>query len=1187
MIPRYVALHPSNDDDMDDSNFENVELEVIDDQEDFLETSAPLQLLTTASNNENSRYRSTYNNNSGDDSDDDSSEWDIQSSVENLAINNNRDSLRDFITRRAHTSRNTSDPEYQGMVELQDYLESSRKAGDSKWFFQEQYYKHYSGTDIISGPVLIKDEFQATIPTADFPPGLYYVTLCISLRGIDLNDIESMSVHCNSPTKESKTTIYSNELYYLPIYGTARLRLHQQVDISNLEPLSISIYFQCKSGEEVELYYVELQKRDPSPGIDYLITGFVRPQRSIDVWHTDNPGLPDEPKHPCWIEQYAVSSDGAYIATLSYTSIHAHIDVWNILTSEISFPSGYLHDNVPTAQKSTPWNGERILGLSISCDASQIAVYTINDTNKKVFAFHLLKHISPETFMPAEPTQDLMLANEAIRDCPELKKFIGYGKFLVSKVDDSTQFIACDALSVTLYNTDGKWTKVFSSSLSLENNLHHASILVNSATADQFLWTGNEDVMSIWDMSTGNPKTFVPLQSRWNAWSACFSADGSMVVLSYLEGIKIYEAKSGIELGIFRCHMSSCARRAVFIHDDTQILVDTGPQHDSPFQGYNCFTLDVRTLSQKELKYMPDSQDVMVHVTSGNSPRNEFLIHGHGSILDITHLHHHTLQSPDLNGVKCHQGCYSSRTYLSVDNREFSLYTGFEFQISMKDTIRKDGFIDKGLTTVVVAVNSWRDGYKEILSINPFEIYGMSKKDAKFIQAFVLAPRPHFAVISNLFVQIWSLPTEANPNCELLLVWKFSNTSRESFDGAIYSCAHGDQLFLSFIARHPGKRMERETYHCTLANVFGINSSTLFLEGIAYLPLMYSEAGEQARQAIIRYTSLHINSYPSPENIGNSVMTTLCKSWDDNTQNQCKAFMQDLLLTGQPRWTPRIDYTSESNPLSMLLGKAKKHPRVMGLARIIITYCINQAKQQQNPGYMAPVFGCLDELVKYSPKLALEFFQSMAYFPAAHRCVLINNYLIAHRPTIRPFWKKNNRPIHKCNDPVFQLHFKPENTDPLNDNFTKDIYVAPFDLLWKYDNLEHSWGDNPSTQKKWLYKFVRYIALLAMGLNYVQVHDCTLDFYDNPAIEALIEYKWNRFGFAFWLVRFIFQCIYYCLVLAVALLQIYHDDREVLHYLFIAIITFSAIFLWFEFLQLRRHWRRYTTSAGIYRADGC
>lgn len=58
-------------------------------------------------------------------------------------------------------------------------------------------------------------------------------------------------------------------------------------------------------------------------------------------------------------------------------------------------------------------------------------------------------------------------------------------------------------------------------------------------------------------------------------------------------------------------------------------------------------------------------------------------------------------------------------------------------------------------------------------------------------------------------------------------------------------------------------------------------------------------------------------------------------------------------------------------------------------------------------------------------------------------------------------------------------------------------------------------------------------------------------------------------------MRFIFQCLYYILVLTTVFLQVYNDQGNRMAGLFVAIVALAGIFLWLELIQMIRDRKSY------------
>ncbi|KAG0278698.1 hypothetical protein BGZ95_003378, partial [Linnemannia exigua] len=113
----------------------------------------------------------------------------------------------------------------------------------------------------------------------------------------------------------------------------------------------------------------------------------------------------------------------------------------------------------------------------------------------------------------------------------------------------------------------------------------------------------------------------------------------------------------------------------------------------------------------------------------------------------------------------------------------------------------------------------------------------------------------------------------------------------------------------------------------------------------------------------------------------------------------------------------------------------------------------------------------------------------------------------------------------------------------------------------------------------WKVLFYTFLTRLIFHVSpVVECYDFDLEFFDNPAIDALVTYKWETIGFPYWFVRFFFQFIYYVLVVTAAIMQVYDARPSKLYGVFIAIITMGILFAILEVLQLLQSVKRYFTS---------
>ncbi|KAG0314982.1 hypothetical protein BGZ97_008772, partial [Linnemannia gamsii] len=343
----------------------------------------------------------------------------------------------------------------------------------------------------------------------------------------------------------------------------------------------------------------------------------------------------------------------------------------------------------------------------------------------------------------------------------------------------------------------------------------------------------------------------------------------------------------------------------------------------------------------------------------------------------------------------------------------------------------------------------------------------------------------------------------------------------------------------------------------------GSGSEFQFMQGFVYLQ-DFKNAGDFAWEEIIQYFGKYINLCRPGAFSDTNIIHHFCSRWKAETHSATVQIWRDILAHPTTRWIPRTD----------------EHPEAFELAKVFIDYCIRQAKLEKDAHFLLPIRQCLQQLTDpkrpYS-EVTQELFRELAYLPARERNHILERHSIVHPFEFRlQFWKPNLRGLHQDLDQVLQLTLAPTVNPPKN-NFTRNFYLATFDMLWfktdaylasSDDLLKSKGGKDGFSWRTALGSLFMHISRLNHNST-VECHPFELETLDNPAIAALVEYKWNTIGLQFWLLRFLAQFVYYILVLVGVFMQIYHYDNEsAVNGIFIAIIVFSSVFLWLEFVQM-------------------
>ncbi|KAG0262666.1 hypothetical protein BGZ95_003972 [Linnemannia exigua] len=235
-------------------------------------------------------------------------------------------------------------------------------------------------------------------------------------------------------------------------------------------------------------------------------------------------------------------------------------------------------------------------------------------------------------------------------------------------------------------------------------------------------------------------------------------------------------------------------------------------------------------------------------------------------------------------------------------------------------------------------------------------------------------------------------------------------------------------------------------------------------------------------------------------------------------------------------------------------------------------------------------------IMEYYSEDALEYIGRIAYIPTNHPTYIWKNHVLCQK--IIPFWIPvwdfirhalvptlgfRRDPREASSNAIMQFKLKTDDDGDNEENLDKPVFMATFYALWSYRNrgryprkriqegdahgkggsgngkesasegrvggrqLSHhmstiAFGEGLTQDKmvwrKALFQLARSKFLLHPS-PVIECHDFSLEFLDNPAIAALVTFKWETIGFKYWFLQFFFQFIYYALVVTAALYQVF------------------------------------------------
>ncbi|KAF9918904.1 hypothetical protein BX616_004413 [Lobosporangium transversale] len=282
----------------------------------------------------------------------------------------------------------------------------------------------------------------------------------------------------------------------------------------------------------------------------------------------------------------------------------------------------------------------------------------------------------------------------------------------------------------------------------------------------------------------------------------------------------------------------------------------------------------------------------------------------------------------------------------------------------------------------------------------------------------------------------------------------------------------------------------------------------------------YGNSSSEARKNVLKNAVACIDELINCNVNLSKILVEICGRTTKDNYEMHGRFLKALLDSGHVRWAPSQLVPSwglnrEGNPVSLFLDKAKASSRAIVLAKITIDYYIRMAKETKDLSVASPVLSSLHELVQLHElhsDLVYGTIRQLSFIPVKDPSIIIDRAVVAHPPRFRwMFLKPENQPLHKCKNPVFHLgdssQLNVSGSAPRDEGFTVDIFAASYDMLWRRPVETSESGSK--AQNPWLQAVYSTIHRFRMKSKpAVECHAFTPEMLDNPAIAALIEYKW-------------------------------------------------------------------------------
>ncbi|KAG0051018.1 hypothetical protein BGZ83_004207 [Gryganskiella cystojenkinii] len=456
------------------------------------------------------------------------------------------------------------------------------------------------------------------------------------------------------------------------------------------------------------------------------------------------------------------------------------------------------------------------------------------------------------------------------------------------------------------------------------------------------------------------------------------------------------------------------------------------------------------------------------------------------------------------------------------------------------------------------------------------------------LSAFFLPGGDRFAINGTQTLQIWNLPTLETLKCSLQFIWSRPCDDIEMAPGGIaYKSSNVYDYYIEtsstsiFVDVETGNTVaeircgNRKKMSLSIPGPGAIGAQFAIVHCFRSIHLLAAafhfanQKGKEAAQkkdqgpfthedhaeAIIQFTRAHLNRMmssrvysprrrPKDKLTSHSEVVTIFTLLLDHPylRPANHSFVQGLLKTSNRDWIPR-DIIS-LNPIKRAIES-----RNGDLVEAFIKYCIFSSKKY-HPAHLLPAMQCLSELLDRHPNILADMFHQASYVPAhnpeyiASHAVIANTQYTADLKRKLMFWTNssdmNIKNINDYEKPVFslrsQLPFRTSgifnllgigipfgekriDTFPVRkynylektDDYSYTIYVSPFPLLSRYGSRSQRSGFTEIAGKR---------------------------YFDCPAMIATLDFKWHKFGFKYWLVRFMVVLVFFLLVVILSARQI-------------------------------------------------
>ncbi|KAG0206466.1 hypothetical protein BGX28_002099, partial [Mortierella sp. GBA30] len=949
-----------------------------------------------------------------------------------------------------------------------------------------------------------------------------------------------------------------------------------------------------------EIDCLELSTGDPSSkrtaALGHLMVPNVETRSQTDRKRMKEPQQPVS--EVVSVSTYKIDSSGTKLATLSFDRERYYIDIWDIeeathnpgakgktLRIDVAYNRTILGQKQHhTSSTSTPPPPQRLASLDAKIGKRLTKTHLKSVTIALSFAATQMALV-PRLPAASNPQSFLLykcqlkfgtLVDTIVHE--DLASFVGYGDFhcvvlACGNTDTANEkFLACDGYSCNHATVLVGQFMVLMSRVFLVHTLQAkkshpwpiptveglaaARKLILNIRNRYFAWPECSKAVTIWDIERGSPVSYIqlPHEHKPSDTYVYMSTDGSITTV-WMKGrgmVGTYWTLSGTRIKQYTDHAG------IF---GGQFLVTENQRPSGQIELVKTKSQLLNLLDGSKRHLGGDLRELHGAITI-SSTGNQILAHFRGPNVVVTGLDTAFAQLSE--GKDCNNACNIQPSAIS-DDRIYHSHSE-SAQGRVLEFVRQPSGTKFALDRNLVSGKTL------------YELKLVDKDDVKertllvfsynFKYAVLVGDAEHLILVDDHYVQVWMIPHTQSLCCRLLLIW--STKAKNGVDPVFAKpfrpqiCRHSRILTMGTV--------DGQGWQINLSDpkVFSKPNAERFIGGMRLLLMMYinmwelEEAQERSDKqnrllacAIIKYLSGYVNHNPTPYQPLYNVMAHICSNWNWDKREVFKDILRNILH--ERTWSPAPHYISyqdasghlmSSNPINILL--TGNNPRVINTAKLLYTYCLNRSIETGQIGYLTPVFDSLPRLLMQHRPHALKYFREMALIKASEVSFRQEMHTTAHLPQYHQ--------QQRCSDDA-------DSTVNEDENCKREVHVASFDMLWQNYSLDGEGDMNDLTMSQVLLYIAAQVVYPA-NCKYVKRHDIGKEFMDNPAIEALIDYKWNAIGFHYWRARFVSHCSFYALLHYVAMQQLCGCTQEILYNYFVAVGASASVFLCLYVIQL-------------------